>query len=88
MIILTHVLIAIISVIVATAVFIKPSVKKLAVSYFLMISTVASGTFLLITSPSNILKTCLVGLLYVTAVSAVTIATHMRMRKYAKENAS
>lgn len=84
MIILAHVLIAIISIIVATVVFVKPSITKLGLSYFFMISTVASGTFLLLSSPSNILKTCLVGLCYITVVSVVTIATHMKLRKFAK----
>ncbi|MBN9398099.1 hypothetical protein BGO18_02035 [Candidatus Saccharibacteria bacterium 47-87] len=85
MIILIHVLIAIASVAIATATFAKPSIKKLGVSYAFIVATVGSGTYLLLTSSGNILKSCLVGLAYVTAVSIVTIATHTRVRRQANQ---
>lgn len=85
MIILIHVLIAVSSVAVATTTFIKPSVKKLIVSYAFIVATVGSGTYLLLTSSGNILKSCLVGLAYVTAVSIITIATHIRVRRQAHQ---
>lgn len=75
-----HVLIALASVGVATVTFLKPSVRRLIVSYGFMIATIGSGTFLLLNSTGNILKSCLVGLVYVTIVSIITIATHLRVR--------
>jgi hypothetical protein len=81
MILLLHIMIAISSIGIATVTYFKPSVKKLGASYGFIIATVASGTALLIMNPSNILHTCLSGLFYVTVVSIVTIATHVRARR-------
>lgn len=78
-----HVLIALASVAISSATFLKPSIKRLAVSYGFIVATVGSGSYLLIVSTGNILKSCLVGLLYVTVISIVTIATHMRVRSAA-----
>ena len=88
MIILIHVLIALSSLILASVALFRPSLKKLSISYGLIIATVASGSLLLITSPSHILKTCLEGLLYLTVVSIITIATHVRLRNLANEHVS
>lgn len=86
MVILIHVIIALASIGIASFVFLKPSVKRLMVSYLFILATVGSGTYLLISSPSNILKSCLVGLLYLTVVSIVTIASHVKLRKFAHEH--
>ncbi len=85
MIILLHVIIALSSMGVAAFVFFKPSIKRLAVSYGFIVATVASGTFLILSASGSILKSCLVGLFYLTAVSIVTIASHVRIRKLASE---
>lgn len=84
MIILLHVSIALLSMAVATATFFKPSVKKLAGSYGLIIATVATGTFLLIATPSHILESCLMGLFYITVTSIATVAAHSKLRKLAE----
>jgi len=74
-------MIAISSIGIATFTYFKPTIKRLGVSYGFIGATVASGTALLIMNPSNILHTCLSGLFYVTVVSIVTIATHVRARR-------
>lgn len=84
--ILIHVVIAILSIGIASLVFFVPSIKKLAVSYGFIVATVATGTYLLILNPNNMLHTCLSGLFYLTLISVITIATHVRARKLAKEN--
>ena len=81
MIILIHVIIALLSIGIASFVFFKPSVKRLIVSYGFVVATVVSGTFLIVTMSSDILKSCLTGLFYLTAVSIVTIASHVRVRR-------
>jgi hypothetical protein len=83
--VLIHVIIALTSIVISSIVFFKPSIKKLAVSYGLIIATVGTGTGLLIMNPSNILHTCLSGLFYITVVSLITIATHVRAKKLASE---
>lgn len=79
MVILIHIIIALTSVIVASFVFFNPSMRKLITSYGLILGTIASGTYLLVTSPSHILQSCVTGLAYVTIVTVVTIATHVRI---------
>ena len=82
-ILLIHIAIALSSIVISSIVFFMPSIKKLAVSYGFVVATVASGTALLIANPSSILHTCLSGLFYITVVSLVTIATHVRIRRVA-----
>ncbi|MES2631067.1 MAG: hypothetical protein V4611_03855 [Patescibacteria group bacterium] len=84
-ILLIHIIIAISSLVVASIVFFKPSIKKIGISYGFIVGTVASGTALLIANPSNLLHTCLSGLFYLTIVTLITIATHVRVRKLAEQ---
>ena len=86
MFLLIHIIIAVSSLIVASIVFFKPSIKRVAASYGFIVATVASGTLLLVLNPSNILHTCLSGLGYLSVVTIITIATHVRARKLAEEN--
>jgi hypothetical protein len=81
MFILIHVIIAFISIVVASIALFSPSMKKLVVSYGFMLATVATGTILLVTIPSQILHTCVTGLTYLTVVSIITIASHVRLRR-------
>ena len=84
MIILIHVIIALTSIAIASVTFFKPSIKKLIVSYGFILGTVGSGTYLILTATGSILKSCLVGLVYLTVVTMVTIAAHVRLRQFAK----
>lgn len=85
MIILIHVIIAVSSMAIASLAFFHPTIKKLIASYGLIIATVASGTFLLISYPGSILRGCLAGLAYLVVITAATAATHVRLRR-AEEN--
>lgn len=88
MILLIHVLIALASIGVASFTFLKPSIKRLTVSYGFIIATVASGTYLIVSMSGDILRSCLSGLFYVTVVSIVTIATHVRAKRLASVKAT
>lgn len=83
MILLIHIIIALASVLFSSITFFKASMKKLALSYGLIVATVASGTYLILTTPGSMLKSCLTGLVYVTIVAVITIATHARVRRLA-----
>jgi len=83
--VLLHVIIALSSVILSSVTFFKPTFNKLYVSYGFIVATVASGTYLIVSSSGSILRSCLTGLFYVTVVSIITIATHVKVRKLAKE---
>jgi energy-converting hydrogenase Eha subunit C len=86
MIILIHVLIALSSIGIATFTFFKPTTKRLGLSYGFIVATVASGTYLIVAASGDILKSCLTGLFYLTVVSLVTIATHVRVRRLAHQH--
>ncbi|MGV9001907.1 MAG: hypothetical protein ACOH18_03035 [Candidatus Saccharimonadaceae bacterium] len=83
MIILLHVLIALSSIVLASFTFFKPTTKRLLASYGFIVATVASGSYLLLAMQADILRTCLSGLFYLTVVSIVTIATHVRVQRRA-----
>ena len=83
MTILIHIIIALASIGVAGLALFKPNVKNLALSYSLIAATVASGSYLIIVSSSNILHSCLVGLAYLAVATTLTIATHVRVRRFA-----
>ncbi|MDB5167584.1 MAG: hypothetical protein JWN26_729 [Candidatus Saccharibacteria bacterium] len=81
MVILIHVIIALTSIVIASLAFLRPTMKKLLVSYGFIFATIATGSYLLVTIPSHILESCLTGLFYLTVVSMATIATHVRLRR-------
>ena len=83
-----HIMIAISSVAIATVTFFKPSILRVSVSYGFIVATALSGAALVITTPGTVLHACVVGLVYVTAVSVVTIATHVRIRHLSAANVS
>lgn len=72
MIILIHVLIALSSVLFSALSFINPTRLKLKTSYALIASTLISGTFLVVSAQASLLRTCVSGLVFVTATSIVT----------------
>ncbi len=81
MLILIHVIIALASVAVASLGIAKPSVKNLKANYGLIAATVASGTYLLVTTPGHMLEACIMGLAYTIAVSILTVGVHVRLRR-------
>lgn len=85
MVILIHVIIAIISISIATFGLFRPSLRIFGVSYGFIIATAMSGSLLLVLNPSHLLQSCLSGMVYLTIVSAITVASHMRLRKFATE---
>ena len=64
MVILTHVIIALVSVIQTTFLLFAPSKTKLYSTYVLFAATLASGTYLILTMPAHILTTCIEGIVY------------------------
>ena len=84
MILLTHILIAISSIIYTTLLVIRPSQTKLRTSYILIAATLASGTYLTVLNPVHMLQTCTTGLVYIVVVSAgVFIARRQLIKRQA-----
>lgn len=85
MILLFHIAIAIASLVHTTFLYIAPSRSKLRISYTLVALTVASGTLLVVLLDSPLLKTCMVGLVYLGIVSAGIIAARHKLMRATQE---
>ncbi len=64
MILVTHILIALGSLVFTGLTYLMPSRFKLGVSYVFVAATLASGTWLVVASRSAILSSCMTGLVY------------------------
>lgn len=85
MIILIHIVIALTSIATSSFTFLKPTVRRLVVSYGFIFGTIASGTYLLVAFPSHILQSCVMGLAYLTVVTFATIFAHVRLHAWQLE---
>jgi hypothetical protein len=79
MFILLHVLIALSSVVYTTYLYFAPTRFKLYVSYTLIGSTLASGTYLVISTHSPLLSSCETGLIYLGIVLTGLLAARHRL---------
>jgi hypothetical protein len=79
MFVLLHVVIALSSVAYTTYLFLAPSKLKFYVSYGLIGMTLASGTYLVITTHSPLLSSCEAGLAYLGVVLCGLIAARHRL---------
>lgn len=70
MILLFHVIIALSSLLYTTYAFLSPSKPKLYTSYSLVALTLASGTYLVLSTHTRLLPSCMTGLIYLGAVSS------------------
>lgn len=73
MILLTHIVIALTSIVFSGLLFMFPSKTKLFVSYGLVLLTLISGTFLVWSAPTHVLSATISGLTYI-AIVAVPIS--------------
>lgn len=79
MIIALHVLIALTSVGQTTYVFFKPSLSRLRITYALVGLTLASGTFLVVSTKARMLEACTMGLIYIAGVSVAIVAARHKL---------
>ncbi len=69
MILLSHIVIALGSIAWTTYLYFRPSQNGLKVSYGLVAATLGSGTWLVVSAGSPLLKSCMSGLIYLLVVS-------------------
>lgn len=81
---LTHIIIASLSIIISSLAFIKPVKRLLMTGNIFIVATVASGTYLIFSNQVSILKTCLVGLAYLAVIITLTVLSRVKSRKLAK----
>jgi hypothetical protein len=69
MALISHIVIALGSIVYATYLLVQPSQTKLNVTYYLVGATLASGTYLVVSQSANLVQACMSGLVYLAAVS-------------------
>lgn len=79
MLVLTHVIIALSSILFTAFAFIRPSKPKLKVSYSLTGLTLASGIYLVWSTGAPILQSCITGLVYLAVIFVGILATHYKL---------
>jgi hypothetical protein len=79
MALLLHIIIAFTSLAFTAYMFFRPSTAKLQASVGLIAGTIGSGTLLVATSSGHILETCIMGLFYVAATIAGTVAAQRKL---------
>lgn len=79
MILLTHIVIALASLVCTTYLAFSPSRNKFYLSYVLIGLTLASGTYLVISLHAPMLKTCLTGLVYLGIALAGVVVGYRRL---------
>ncbi len=85
MILLSHVVIALLSVAYTAYVFFVPSVSKLKVSYGLTALTIASGTYLVIQAPAHMTEACMAGLFYIVMMITMIVMVRSKLANTAGE---
>ena len=81
MILITHIFVAIAGIAQASYLLIAPSKTGLRASYTLLGLTLASGTFLIVTTGTHILQGCLMGLLYTGFVTFGIVRARQALAK-------
>ena len=85
MIIILHVVIALVGLGLSTALFVRQTQVLLRASYATLALTIASGTYVAWANHTNILSTCVTGLLYLGAVSVgILFARHKLAHAFVK----
>jgi hypothetical protein len=79
MLLATHILIALSSLVYTTYVFFSPSEAKLKVSYGFVAATIGSGTLLVISMPSHLVSACYSGLSYLGIVLIGILGVRYRL---------
>lgn len=82
MILVLHIIIALSSIAYTTLTYFTPSKNKLRISWGLVALTIASGTWLVVSTHSALLQSCTTGLIYLAVVSAGIIAAKQKLKQY------
>lgn len=79
MMLLIHILIAFSSLFYTAVTYMYPSKRKLQGSYLFVAATLATGTYLVIATPSHMLQACMSGLIYLGIIMTAIVFTHRKL---------
>ena len=81
MLLLSHIIIALVSLLAAGLALVKPGSRSLNFSYVLVGLTVATGTILTVQSPAHLMQACATGLIYLAMAFALIAAARQRLAR-------
>lgn len=76
---LLHLVIAFSSLGFTTYLLLRPSERKLQISTGLILGTLGSGSLLVITTPSHLMESCIMGLVYLAVTIAGMVAARQKL---------
>jgi hypothetical protein len=79
MLLISHIIIALGSILATSITYMTPSPAMLRLSYAMIASTLLSGTLLVVTSPVHMLQVCISGLTYVALVTVGVLAARRKL---------
>lgn len=79
MILITHIIIALSSVAMATYLFLNPSKTTLHLSYSLVALTIITGAYLTFIQPAHLMHTCVAGLIYFAFILVLLVKAQYRL---------
>ena len=79
MAIVFHIIVALSSVAYTTYLFIAPSRRKFYVNYGLVSLTLASGTYLVVSTHARLVASCVTGLAYMTVITAGLLGARYKL---------
>lgn len=79
MLLVTHILIALTSIVWTSLAVVLPSKLKITVSYGFVAATLASGTALVVSTGAHILQACITGLIYTAIVTTGIVIARNRL---------
>jgi hypothetical protein len=86
MVLITHIVIALSSMVYTTYLYFSPARSKFPVAFSLVALTIVSGTVLVISTHSAILQSCVTGLIYLAVVSSGIGAAYYRLTSQTNED--
>jgi len=84
MIIVSHIIIALISVILSALVFFKPKKSTLYTTYILTALTLISGAYLVATTHASMTAACITGIVYISIVLIGLVPAHNKLKVNSK----
>ena len=86
MLLIMHVSVALSSLVMASIVMFNPTKSRLYMTYGLEAAVLVSGTSLVVLSDTNLLQSCVTGLLYLMAISSATILGKYKLQLQETKN--
>lgn len=81
MVLTFHILVALVSLLSAGFMYFYPTKTRLKVTLFLATATLASGSYLIVSTPSHLLQSCVMGLIYLGVLVYAVVSARQKIAK-------